>query len=355
LDFGPSLPLLKGGEQMRTNGDFGKFLYDLKPQNHPALLAFYNYIRTYSDLDSPFLPETVFNFYVKALSFEHWQQNAIEFSQITYNALFRFLGADINSKAWAKLKRPEHFQIIKIKNSRDQLETIKQYLHTEKPNIASQIFHDKNNISHAVMILPKGNIQVRTFNDQAFLHNGRIIPLIQDRKLEYTKNLELVPDLKQQIQVSNFVTANFTVKSDMIVGDYIRGYSLQSFQRIELHGFHQDSNILYALKKIERFFIDRSTEPLYVELIQVLEQTIDFLKRGINGSHELGKKAYIRGQNALENIFVDDKMLEVLLNDIKTYIGESNPKETAWNQKTSFESTNTFHNRGSAPEEPQID
>jgi hypothetical protein len=125
----------------------------------------------------------------------------------------------------------------------------------------------------------------------------------------------------------------------MIVGDYIRGYTFQSFQRIELHGFHQDSNILYALKKIERFFIDRSTEPLYVELVQLLEQTIDFLKKDLNGSLELGKKAYIRGQNALENIFVDDKMLEVLLNEIQSFIKPSQGLES-WTTDLS-ESTNT--------------
>lgn len=338
---------------MRTNGDFGKFLYDQKPQTNPSLLAFYNYIRTYTDLDAPFLPETVFSFYIKALSFDHWQQNAIELSQFTYNVLFRFLGADINAKAWSNLKKPEHFQIIKIKNSKDQLEIIKQYLHVEMPRITSQIFSDKNNLAHAVMVLPNGNIQVRTFDDNAFIFNGKILPVIQDRKLEYNKNLELIPNVKHHIQVSNFITANFVLKDEMIIGDYIRGYTLQSSQRIELHGFHQDSNILYALKKIERFFIDRSTEPLYVELVQVLEQTLDFLKRGINGSHELGKKAYIRGQNALENIFVDDKMLVILLNDIGTFIGAS-PKENTWNQRPSLESTNSFRNLESAPEEPPI-
>lgn len=336
---------------MRLNSDFGKFLYDLRPQSNQALLALYNYVRIYSDLSAPFSPEIIFNFYIKSLSFEYWQKNAIELSQFTNNALFRFLGTEINAKAWASLRKPEDFQIIQIKNAKDQLEIIKQYLYKAKPKTPSQIFQDKNSIAHAVTVLTNGNIQVQTFDDQAFIHNGEIIPLIQDRKLEYSKNLELLQETKQQIQISNFVTAQFSLKDNMVIGDYIRGYTLQSFQRIELYGFHQDSNILYALKKIERFFIDRSTEPLYIELIQLLEQTIDFLKKGINGSHELGKKAYIRGQNALENIFVDDKMLAVLLNEIQSYL---DMKDRTWNQKISSDSTNTSLNLESAHEEPLI-
>lgn len=338
---------------MRTNGDFGKFLYEQRPQSNQGLLAFYNYVRLFTDLHAPFLPETVLNFYIKALSFEHWQQNALELSQITFHVLFKFLGPDINAKAWANLKKPEQIQIVKIKDHRDQLEIIKQYLPL---NVQSQIFADKNNIAHAVIALPQGRIQVRTFNDLGYIHNGKILPLVQDRILDYDKNLELIPNKKQQLQISPFVTAHFTVRDEMIVGDYIRGYTFQSFQKIELHGFHQDSNILYSLKKIERFFIDRSTEPLYVELVQVLEQTLDFLRRDLTGSAELGKKAYIRGQNALENIFVDDKMLAVLLNEIHTYIGHSldqSDKENTWNQRTSLESTNTSLKRASAPEEPQ--
>ena len=334
---------------MRTNGEFGKFLYEQKPQTNQALLAFYNYIRVFTDLDAPFLPETVFSFYIKALTFEHWQQNALELSQFTSNALFRFLGPDMNGKAWANLKRPEHIQILKIKSHRDQLEIIKQYLHREKPNIPTQIFADKNNIAHAILSLPQGRIQVRSFDDNAYIHNGQVIPLVQDRRLDYDKNLELIPNIRQQLQISNFITAHFTVRDDMIVGDYIRGYTFQSFQRIELHGFHQDSNILYALKKIERFFIDRSTEPLYVELVQVLEQTIEFLKRDLNGSLELGKKAYVRGQNALENIFVDDKMLEILLNEIHSFIQPPTISKglKTWTREQS-ESTNTSRNLGRA-------
>lgn len=340
---------------MRTNGEFGKFLFEQKPQSNQALLAFYNYIRTSTDLNAPFLPETVFSFYIKALTFEHWQQNALELSQFCSNVIFRFLGADINGKAWTNLKRPEQIQIVKIKSLRDQLEVIKQYLHKEKPNIPSQIFADKNNIAHAILSLPNGKIQVRSFDDYAYIHNGQVLPLVQDRRLEYDKNLELIPNVKQQLQISSFITAHFTIKDELIVGDYIRGYTLQSFQRIELHGFHQDSNILYSLKKIERFFIDRSTEPLYIELVQVLEQTLDFLKRDLNGSLELGKKAYIRGKNALENIFVDDKMLEVLLNEIHSFIHPSlNISKGTQTWTNSFESTNTSHNLGSAPEEPQI-
>lgn len=335
---------------MRTNGDFGKFLYELRPQSNQGLLALYNYIRLFTDLNSPFLPETVSNFYIKALSFEHWQQNALELSQVTSNVLFKFLGQDINAKAWSNLKKPEQIQIVKIKSYKDQLEVIKKYL---PQNLTSQIFADKNNIAHAVISLPQGKIQVQTFNDLGYIQNGMILPLVQDRILDYDKNLELIPDIKQQLQISPFVTAHFTVSNEMIIGNYIRGYTFQSFQKIELHGFHQDSNILYSLKKIERFFIDRSSEPLYVELVQVLEQTLDFLRRDLTGSLELGKKAYIRGQNALENIFVDDKMLAVLLNEIHSFIGHSG-KEMTWNQRTSLESTNTSLNRALAPEEPPI-
>ncbi len=337
---------------MRSNAEFGKFLYNQKPQSKPSLLALYNYIRTSTNLESKFSAEVIAQFYIKALSFEHWEKNALELSQNISGTVFQFLGDEYNSREWTALRGPEEIQIIRINNPKDQLEIIKEFIRRTHTRCRINIFSDKNKIVHAVLTTPEGGLIVRSFDDRAFIRNGAVVPLIQDRILYYDSNLELVKNIKQRLQISAFVSAQFEINDDMILGEYIRGFTLQSFKKVELHGFQQDSNILYSIKKIERFFIDRGTEPLYVELIGVLEKTLEHLHAGTQGSLELGKKAYIRGQNALQNIFVDDKMLEVLLNEIKDYIGE--PKDTPWNQRTISDSINTFPNLASAPDEELI-
>jgi hypothetical protein len=342
---------------MRTNADFGKFLLEVKPQTRPAVLTFYNYLRNFTDLNTAFTPETVSRFYLKALSFDFWQKNILELTQETKNVLDRFLGQEMQAKAWQDLRHADELQIVKIKNKKDQLEIIKQYIGNFKGQNRFQIFSDKNNISHAVILYPQGDVQVVTFDDHACIQNGQIVPMSLDRKLKYTQKLELVPNVYHFVQVSPFITAKFSILGDRISGDLIRGYTLQNYRKIEIHELHQEPPLLYAIKKIERFFIDRSSEPLYVELLGVLEQTVDFLRKDLEGSVELAQKAYIRGKNVLENIFIDDKMLEVLLKEIHSLIVSKG--QSLWIPKTKeqaqYELTNSSPRLEFALEDQQID
>jgi len=341
---------------MRTNADLGKFLLLLNPQTRPAILSLYNFIRNFTDHNLPLTPEIMKRFYLKALSFEHWQKNISELSQETHETLEKFLGTEIKNPLWSSLIRCDKLQIIKIQNKFDQLEVIKQYISQIQPQTQFRIFSDKGAMAHAVIIHPQGNVTVLSFDDTAYITEGQLTPLNLNRKIEYTKKLELSTQNTQMVQVSPFITAKFVSKNNIISGDLIRGYTFQNYRRIEIHELHQEPQLLYAVKRIERFFIDRSSEPLYLELIQVLEQTIDFLRKDLKGSLELAQKAYVRGKNALDNIFIDDKVLDVLLKDIQNLI--ENKGQTLWipqTTKASFASTNSSLKPEYALEDLQID
>ncbi len=332
---------------MKSNADFGKFLYELRPQSNPSRLTLYNYIRNFSDLNSPFLPDTIHRFYFKALSFEHWQKNSLELAQEVQSCLQKFLGTTLQESQWKNLKHSDEIQIIKFFHKKDQLEMIQYFFKNKKINYNFQIYSDKGSLAHAVLAFPHGPIHVYTFDDQAAVIQGQLKPLCLDRKIEYTSSLELAQNTKQSLHISNFIGANFQHRGEIIAGEYIRGYTLQAYKRFEAYSLQEELQIFYAIKKIERFFIDRATEPLYVELIQVLEQTIQFLKKNHPGSVELAQKAYLRGQNALENLFIDDKMIPLLLKEIQHLLIE---KDIPWNPQS--ESTNISHKPASQAEEP---
>ncbi len=338
---------------MLTNTDFGKFLYELRPQSNAARLTLYNYIRNFSDLNSPFLPDTILKFYFKALSYEHWQKNNLELAQEVRFILAKLSETKPLDENWKKLKHSDEIQVLRFFHKTDLLEMIHHYFKNKRLNYNFKVYSDKGSTAHAVLVFPHGPVHVYSFDDQAAIINGQLRPLSLDRKLEYTSELELAKNIKQSLLVSQFVATKFSLNQEVITGEYIRGYTLQAYKRFEAYSLQEELQILYTVKKIERFFIDRATEPLYVELIQVLEQTLQFLKKNHPGSQELAQKAYLRGVNALENLFVDDKMIPILLKEIESHLkqtGLETIKEANW--KTQFDSTNISHKQDWPAEEP---
>jgi hypothetical protein len=341
---------------MMTNGEFGKFLYELRPQTHPVKLTLYNFIRNYTDLNATFSPDTILKFYFKALSFEHWQKNNLELAQEVRLVLQKLSQLKNLDETFKKLKHSDQIQILKFFHKSDQLEMIHNYFKNKKLNYTFKVYSDKGTTAHAVLVFPHGLVHVYSFDDQAAIINGQLKPLSLDRKLEYTPQLELSATSRHSIQVSRFVEAHFHIQKNQYIGEYIRGYTLQAYKKFEVSSLQEELQLLYAIKKIERFFIDRASEPLYLELIHVLEQTIEFLKKNHPGCIELGQKAYSRGHNALENLFIDDKMIHILLKEIQNLLSENgvnipsqNNRGQKWNETS--DSTNSSLNPESQADE----
>lgn len=339
---------------MFSNSDFGRFLYEQRPQGHAAKLTLYNYIRNFSELSHPFLPETLHRFYCKALSFDYWQKNCLELSQETQKIL-NLLSKTINlAPEFKKMRHPEEMQIVSLSHKEDQLQMIHNFFLSKRLNFSFKIYSDINQTAHAVLVYPDETVHVYSFDNQAIILGGNLRPLSLDRRLKYSKSLELAPNSRHHIQISPFISSKFQVGDKGLKGEYIRGYTLQAYRHFEVQDIRDELQLLYTIKKIERFFVDRASEPLYLELIQVLEQTIEFLKKSHPGALELAQKAYSRGQNALENLFVDDKMIKILLNEIHEHLRQTPEnslihKEREW--KNSSDSTNSYLNPESLAEE----
>jgi hypothetical protein len=89
-------------------------------------------------------------------------------------------------------------------------------------------------------------------------------------------------------------------------------YTFQKTGGFEGSELHRLPTLFYPLKRIEQFFINRTTDPMYIELTNLLEQASDLMARQHPERLRFAEAAMERGRLAFEQVFVDDRFLRLL-------------------------------------------
>jgi hypothetical protein len=103
----------------------------------------------------------------------------------------------------------------------------------------------------------------------------------------------------------------------------MRGYTFQKFETLYENPLSRFPKLFYAIKHIEQFFVRRESDPIYMELTALLEQASELIKEGHPEGIKLGAAALKRAELALENIFTDDKVLNLLIRDLKNTLAHT--------------------------------
>jgi hypothetical protein len=149
------------------------------------------------------------------------------------------------------------------------------------------------------------------------LQDGEIFPLCTDFGLVYTADLQLDQRHAYQLEVGPHAAARFRMGPDGCRGIVVRGYTFQKYGVMEGGSLHRYPILFYPLKRLEQFFINRKTDPMYLELASLLEKSLELLSQGHPEAAKFGAKALERGKLALEHIFPDDKMTRLLIENLE--------------------------------------
>jgi hypothetical protein len=160
-------------------------------------------------------------------------------------------------------------------------------------------------------------LKVTVFPPLAKLVNGELSPLHGELTTSYDHDLQLAPKAVQQLDVGAHTIARFQIGEQGCSGNLIRGYTFQRYAAMDGGRLHKYPMVFYAVKRLEQFFINRATDPMYIELTQLLEKASELLAQNHPEAEKYARASLERGQLALEQIFTDDKFVQLLINNLE--------------------------------------
>ncbi len=299
-------------------GQLIRFVAGLNPQNTPAKLSFYNFLRGFPQPDEALTPELIELFFTYCMDYPHWAANKNQLGNEVQYLLENFNGFYQQNFDLSKIRFPQTMQLLEIERPSDLEDSLRIYLKRQYPEVDKfRLINDQNKRVIAIILHEGKAITVRIFDKKFTICNGQLEPLRKDLALYYNENLELSPDHKQKIEVAPYITAEFRVKNDRVHGTLLRGYVYQKLLEFKGESLKEQTRLLYPIKRIEQFFIDRRTDPYYQDLISQLERTLALIQQGDHDALNWSSMIMNQAETALENVFAGDKLLTLLVRDLR--------------------------------------
>jgi hypothetical protein len=164
-----------------------------------------------------------------------------------------------------------------------------------------------------------GAVTVTHLNNLMMINGaGDLEPLNPLLKIHYTPELSLQFQKVQYVEVAPSVMARFMILGPGIHGSLIRGYTFQKAEEFKGGSVAQYPQVFYAIKRLEQYYVDRKSDPMYLELTQLLEKAIELVNLRHPEALTFGQAALERGESAKENIFQNDNMIRLLTQTLRS-------------------------------------
>lgn len=295
-----------------------KFISELNPQITPARLSFFNFLKGFPTPEEDVTAEVLDQYFNYAMDYPHWVSNKgplsheVKLLLENFNSFFQSK-FDIN-----QVRFPEKTQLIEIENNNDAVEVIERHVKSLcGAEDKFKIIQDQGKHFLAIVLRQDRSLQIRSFDRKFTLRNGLLEPLRKDLALYYTPDLELSPDHIHRIEVAPYITAQFKIVDGKVFGALLRGYVFQKLQEFKGERLETLSRLHIPIKRVEQYFVDRKTDPFYQEIITQLERTRSLVQHGDPAAVKWATVIIAKAESALENIYHGDKMLNLLIRDLR--------------------------------------
>lgn len=300
------------------------------PKVDAARLAFYHFLKNMCEPGEPLSTATLDRFFRRAMTHAHWVENKTALFNEVANCLQHFSNQNSEPIPLPPFATAAELQIIRAESFRTVERVVEDWIQTQQgPTDQVKILRDHANPSRPDsddrLIVCKLNLDralsVYTFDRFLALREGRLEPLIDDMVIHYTTELAIDSHRFSQIEIAPHTIARFkndsTVATPGIRGLAVRGFTFQKSASFDGGDLHRHALLFYPLKRIEQFFVNRQTDPLYIELTGLLEKASDLLSQKHPESVRFAEAAMERGRLAFDQVFVDDRLLRLLLENLE--------------------------------------
>jgi hypothetical protein len=306
---------------MNSVTQFAQYLLRLDPQKTPARLALFNFAKHILEPTEPFTPETIENFYARALNYEYWQTNSQSLAQSVREDVESFLKqTKTDDVEWKSLRHADQVQVVQLTQFSD-FEMIITNVESSRQKSGEKVKFVKISETEiaSFMLSTVGTLEVRVFAPRAMIIGHQLRPLAPITHLHYSNTLELMPHVRQLMQGSLATTISFYRDENGLNGMIVRGHTMQKFETFMRLRGSENVDLFYGLKRLERNFINPQSDPYYQEIVQSMERAARALQNsnGRDLNLQMAEKASQKGALALRSAFPNDRLLQLLVTHLE--------------------------------------
>ncbi|WP_415063264.1 hypothetical protein [Bdellovibrio sp.] len=308
-------------------GQLLKFVSDLNPQNTPTRLSFFNFLRGFPHPEDVLTPELIEMFFNYCMDYPHWASNKQQLGHEVQFLLENFNSFYQQKFDLSPIRFPQKMQLIEIEHFSDLIDAVSSYVKTLcGENDKFRVLPDQNKRAIAIVLRADKSLEVRSFDRKFTIREGLLEPLRNDLVLYYSPELELSSQHTHKIEVAPYITAQFRVLGDKVTGTLLRGYVFQKLQEMKNEPLQEQTRLLFPIKRLEQFFVDRRSDPYYQDLVSQLERTCALIQQGDSEALKWSSVVLSKAETAVDNVFLGDKLMTLLVRDLRHAIGEYSRK-----------------------------
>jgi len=309
---------------MANVGDLTNFILGAFKAEDDGRVALYHYLRNFFPLETLVTPQLINEFYSEALYNPYWQERKSNLQNDVQEAVQRFFSQSHEPIRMDLLWDISKFQIVPIHQSETLCLIVRE--HEQAITLEGETFRvmpESDNRVISVRRTGLGEVVIRTYSNLTRIQGSKLTPLNADQEIFYDPGMELKRGLFQRLRPSPHSLVRFVVEGAndvMITAQFVNGFAFRQSQTLTLGSINQESRIFFPLKRLERFYIYRPSDPYYMELISTMERALLMLQTHKDGAFDFARQAFDSGQIAFDQIFPDDKALYSRLRELAKWI-----------------------------------
>ncbi len=285
-----------------------------------ARLAFYHFLKNLCEAGEPLSTSVLDRFFRRALGHNHWSENKLELFTEVSACLQHFSNQTGEPIPLPPFSNPFDLQMVRAESFRTLERVVEDWIQQHQgPTDQIRMLRDREEKLIVCRLAVDRSLSVHIFDRALCIRDGRLEPLTDDMAVFYNSDLSIDSSRLSQIETAPHTVARFRVNNGYR-GIQVRGYTFQKTATFDGGDLHRHPLLFYPLKRIEQFFVNRATDPMYIELTNLLEQASDLMARQHPERLRFAEAAIERGRLAFEQVFVDDRLLRLLLENLERAI-----------------------------------
>jgi hypothetical protein len=310
---------------MATVGEITPFILGALKGEDDGRVALYHYFKNFYSPDVTVSPPLINDFFAECLQLRHWQERKPALYNDITDLIRRFFSSLNQPFRLDQLWDLNRTQIVNLEHTDTLCSIVKA--HEDKLTVMGETIRVLVESEGKVISIRRttlGEVIVRTYSPLARIDGAELFPLAPDQEIFYDAGMELKINALNKIKFNPTSQARFGVypsqEGQLIYAQFVQGFAFRQNQSLKLHALAEEPRLFFSLKKLERIYINRTSDPYYLELISSLEKALGLLQNKAAGGLEFASQAFESGQIAFDQIFPDDKVLYSRLRELARWI-----------------------------------
>ncbi|MGE0631305.1 MAG: hypothetical protein AB7O96_02780 [Pseudobdellovibrionaceae bacterium] len=297
--------------------DFVDFLNSSSLERTHCLKALENWSRFCCPTDQK-LNEALSQFVRAALTFPLWQNNRKQFGLELAGVVEIFADSARIDVAQLRFDDPLSMEVFTATSVQTLNSMAESFLKSKAlPGDLTRVLPTQDGYPLALLKRSTGPLFVYILTPYFYVNpQGLIQPLREDFVMSYSADLTLAEKEWQKIPLRPGAEATFQLMLGHYSGIYCDGATFEKVEEFTQKSPENVGPLLFEIKKREKYFIDRHTDPLYRQTLSALERLQNYFESGHPQASEKAGRVLAQAQLIFEKVYSDDQVLSLHIKNI---------------------------------------